>query len=489
MPDPIDQTTTNPQSLVDAALGTEPVTTSLPPLPPLQPLPEPTPASVPVGDDTPLAFVMPAPSSTPEVASIPTAEPVSSYLPPTPPVPPAPTMAPEQPKKKSKVGIVMAGIAAMIVVVGLVGYAALTGKPALIAGVLDDYAYNTRKEMSEVGTGSVGKNKEKDEKVARDGAALVAQQAAKKKAAEAAAKATDLNDAERKVLEQSLVQSFLRDPEIQAMYDNSLKSSNAQIAAGTAYHDFLKSKGLTIDDCYEQSVQGQARVLKTDNINSDICTKAQVSAKDAYAAAVCGNGYKMGVDAAGKPGCIPNTDVSCGRNLDPTAPVCCTTDYCESSSDGEYGLVCENPNARKECKSIGPDGTPVWCLLETNSSWCKGSGGGEDTTTTTTKTVAPTMSCNILTSTPDVKTTNPAIGNTITFTCAGSVVPASAGTLSYKFRYSINSGTVTTLTNKTATTAELTIAACGSYSVECQACATLNGTLTCDPIWTGATAQ
>ena len=96
-----------------------------------------------------------------------------------------------------------------------------------------------------------------------------------------------------------------------------------------------------------------------------------------------------------------------------------------------------------------------------------------------------TMSCTSLTKNIAI----PVIGSKITFTCAGVVTPTSAGTLSYRFRYSVNSGTVTELANKTTTTAELTIAACGTYSVECQACATLAGVLTCDPVWQGATAQ
>lgn len=97
----------------------------------------------------------------------------------------------------------------------------------------------------------------------------------------------------------------------------------------------------------------------------------------------------------------------------------------------------------------------------------------------------PGMACIGIAKTPT--SGNAAIGDKLTFTCSGSVTPPTAGTLSYKFRYSINGGVPTALTNKTTTTAELTIAACGSYKVECQACATLNGVLTCAPNWTGAT--
>ncbi len=100
----------------------------------------------------------------------------------------------------------------------------------------------------------------------------------------------------------------------------------------------------------------------------------------------------------------------------------------------------------------------------------------------------PTMACTGITSTPATPPA-PTVGQTLTFTCAGTVTPTTAGTLSYKFRYSINSGTPVSLTPLTATPnkAELTINACGTYKVQCQACATINSVLTCDPIWTAAT--
>ena len=130
---------------------------------------------------------------------------------------------------------------------------------------------------------------------------------------------------------------------------------------------------------------------------------------------------------------------------------------------------------------------PTHRVCNTTTYQCETvSGAGADTCTTDAQCVVttPTMACTGLTHTP---TAVPEIGDKLTFTCAGTVTPPSAGTLSYKFRYSINSGAVAALTNKTTTTAELNIAACGSYKVECQACATLNGVLTCDPLWTGAT--
>lgn len=89
------------------------------------------------------------------------------------------------------------------------------------------------------------------------------------------------------------------------------------------------------------------------------------------------------------------------------------------------------------------------------------------------------MACTGITRTP---TTDAVIGGVYTFTCAGSVTPASAGTVAYEYRYNLNGGAWTTMTN-----AKLTISACGTYSVQCRACATIAGTKQCAPTWTGAT--
>lgn len=99
---------------------------------------------------------------------------------------------------------------------------------------------------------------------------------------------------------------------------------------------------------------------------------------------------------------------------------------------------------------------------------------------------SPTMACTGLTQTP---ATQPVIGSKLTFTCAGSVTPSNASTLSYNFRYAINNGSWVNLTNKTTATAELTISACGTYKVECRACATFGGLIKCDPFWQYAGVQ
>lgn len=99
---------------------------------------------------------------------------------------------------------------------------------------------------------------------------------------------------------------------------------------------------------------------------------------------------------------------------------------------------------------------------------------------------SPTMACTGLTQTP---ATQPVVGSKLTFTCAGSVTPSNASTLSYNFRYAINNGSWVNLTNKTTATAELTISACGTYKVECRACATFGGLIKCDPFWQYAGVQ
>jgi hypothetical protein len=96
----------------------------------------------------------------------------------------------------------------------------------------------------------------------------------------------------------------------------------------------------------------------------------------------------------------------------------------------------------------------------------------------------PVLACTGLTQTP--ATASPALGSVLTFTCAGTVTPAGATALTYKFRYSLNDGADQLMTNVTANTARLTISTCGTYSVQCKVCGTIGGVQKCDPIWQGA---
>ncbi len=109
-----------------------------------------------------------------------------------------------------------------------------------------------------------------------------------------------------------------------------------------------------------------------------------------------------------------------------------------------------------------------------------------DTSPSPSTTTTASMACTGLTQTPS---TTPVVGSKLTFTCSGSITPSSAGTLSYEFVYKLNSGGWKSLSNKTTNTAELTIATCGEYIVHCRACATINGSKQCDPVWKDVVIQ
>ncbi len=102
----------------------------------------------------------------------------------------------------------------------------------------------------------------------------------------------------------------------------------------------------------------------------------------------------------------------------------------------------------------------------------------------TTTSEGPTLVCNSLTKNKaDAAIT---LGSPVTLTCAGTVTPSSAGTLSYQFRYMTGTGAWQNLANTTTNTATLTPTQCGvQYSAQCRACATLNGVNQCDPVWQG----
>jgi hypothetical protein len=182
----------------------------------------------------------------------------------------------------------------------------------------------------------------------------------------------------------------------------------------------------------------------------------------------CTDNEKPGTTFDNTCGKVEQIDIMCSNNG--------TMQYVESRTriNGACDATAanENPTTHKACNL-----TTKVCETVT--------GPGTDTCTTDANcvTAAPVLACTGLTQTP---VATPTIGQTVTFTCAGTITPAAAATLSYKFRYSLDNGADQLLTNTTATTAQLAITACGTYSVQCKVCATIAGVLTCDPTWTGA---
>lgn len=175
--------------------------------------------------------------------------------------------------------------------------------------------------------------------------------------------------------------------------------------------------------------------------------------------------------------------------------------YAQKMGSGAYicpvgtSVACTDKNGKPFNGNLGCFCGVVQIDTGTGHTSYKSSCGCDKNETTTvnnpspspsTPTTPPTLMCDGLTRTP---TTTPVIGDKLTFTCTGSSVPAGAVALTYKFRSAIDGGVWSSLTNKTATTAEMTINACGTYKVQCQACGTISGAVVCDPVWTGATAQ
>lgn len=451
MPDPTTPIVSDPQSLVDAALSpiltpapepiappaptlptSEPVVEVVPPelvnpLPTLAPLtievPAPSTSSVPVGDETPLAFMTP-----------PSTEPVVTPAPVTPPIM-------TKPKKKMKVGIVVGGVMLLLLFVfgGVAGYQYVTtGEIALIAKV------GKGKDTGET------KHPEYDQKSNKSWDDVAAEKAAKTTIPVTPVVSDALDQKEIDFLKKSYI------------VDHGLVSKSGVVPKKIGDVNLDDPDWSEVVGLVDQNGQFQLAQQKTDN---------QTAAQEIQDRCETGD-----------TGCPTDCSV---HGVDQN-----TAGWTKVTEPGG-GSYCEGTKGcsryRIEMRQ-GPSGG-THCFLGYGAN-CGGedSCGGDTTTTTTTTTASPapslppatlTMACMGLTRTP---TTTPAIGSVLTFTCAGTVTPATAGTLSYKYRYSINSGTYKLMTSNT-----LTIAACGTYSVECQACATLNGVLTCDPTWTGAT--
>ena len=178
--------------------------------------------------------------------------------------------------------------------------------------------------------------------------------------------------------------------------------------------------------------------------------------------------------------CVPTGgQQACKHTICPVNYVCVQgrdDTYCEPKEGGKppgETLTCP-PGTRSNGQCEDGVLRPPCCEPDTSPS------PSPSTTTTAT------MACTGLTQTPS---TTPVVGSKLTFTCSGSITPSSAGTLSYEFVYKLNAGGWKSLSNKTTNTAELTIATCGEYIVHCRACATINGSKQCDPVWKDVVIQ
>ncbi|TXH62559.1 MAG: hypothetical protein E6Q84_01010 [Thiothrix sp.] len=249
--------------------------------------------------------------------------------------------------------------------------------------------------------------------------------------------------------------------------------------------DKVKEQIREVSNTYESTVGARCTSdLSICALGNGVCRNNTCQAR------TCANGHILS-----STGCIPNPDLSC-KGTDYGAPVCCTPNVkCETSN-----IVCEPPG-RKECVTTDPaTNKPVYCLIEANSVDCGGKPEEPNerrsprpspspslipSPSPSTPATNPVISCTGLSKTP----TAPVMGSKVVFTCSGKITPSTAGSLNYEFVYKINGGSFKNLSNKTPTTAELTVSACGEYTVHCRVCATINGKKQCDPIWKDVVIQ
>lgn len=489
----------DPQAAINSALAPEPVAT--PVAPPAPPAPEAPAKAVAMGDETPLAFASmpPAPTPAPAEQSSPVTPPAPAAVPtdtmtPPPAAPlPTPEVVPPAPntgmaKKKSKTGL-MVGIFLFLLVgiAGALGSAYYSGQPKLLsewlinAGIVKDPMIAIIHNLPQ-----------------SDDPAVNADNAAKQYRDEVLHKKNkDLTEEDKKkmkIVAKQAVKTTVQ--KLQGANKDTFQGIAKEICESGGGKNCDSGK-LTASDISDSSglLDPWADKIATDSIA--FITDSTCSQLASLAAGWC-SGSSCTVPAAYQSSCWVEHYQCGGEQGGTVATNGCQTNLIAGGqgnpNNSSSSIIGDCGVEQIDVHCVGSDGacgnTPMSFVSHNNVTQC-GTGTNEPNPSPShspgaSPSGSPTngLACTGITKAP---TTTPAIGTALTFTCAGTITPASAGTLSYKFRYSINDAAPVALTNKTATTAELTIASCGSYKVECQTCATIAGVLTCDPTWTGAT--
>lgn len=523
------QSSNNPQDLIDQALGAAPVTTPTPaatetttlPTPePLTPpatepvveqkpeevvitnpttetvpveltsaqpetvaIPEPPKETKPMGEDMPLAFV----GSAPVDASTNTQQPLSDII--VEPialasVPPVINVNSNQnnsskPKKKVlKIVGIVAGFFLLFGVVGVVSYQLLTGE-SLIAAIYEP-------KFIRDSTGKVIKNPDFDpNKIVKDDNGNMVRQ-------------EDLRNKELGIKQEPT-------KDVSGLSKGACESSGSggqwceSVDSRGKPYAFCMANDGSQGNCNNRAVElgytvqiGKVQCeCKDSKIGSSGCQNWGVSTETLSAI----NGADVSVDTYNKNLLEATRQCQNGGNFAGAG----TESYiCKEGVKGGTevytGGPCTAANGKKFTGNLGCFcGTVQVDTPNGHTSYSSTCGCDKEVKESSPPTITtnPTLMCTSLTRTP---TTTPVVGDKITFTCVGASTPAGAVSLTYKFRYSLNSGAYVAMTNKTATTSELTIASCGSYKVQCQACGIIPNTRptvgganeTCDPIWSGA---
>ena len=391
----------------------------------------------------------PQPSEVPPAASVP---PVMS-TPPVMSVPPSPISQKVEPPK-SKIGLVVAGVVALVMMVGVGvwGYSQFSGtKTPQIAKLTED-----------AGNGITITQTEAEEKEGKGRVSFNGEG------------------------------SFVEVVDIGIDFKSFFAENNCEYKNGILGGANCNLSGLRED------IKAESNRIRDESFKAEIggaCASQTYIGSCAGSKGVCSDGV-----------CVPVAFQAC--NAGDSCPVQCTPDliasgYTHKTTEPGGGKYCDDQGRecsryREELMTTSVPGTGTSSCFLGYGEQCGEPGQcgpGTNVRSPSPKpsvpaspnpSPSPTMACTGLTQTP---ATQPVVGSKLTFTCAGSVTPSNASTLSYNFRYAINNGAWVNLTNKTTTTAELTISSCGTYKVECRACATFGGLIKCDPFWQYAGVQ
>ena len=507
---------TDPQQLVDDALATpatssmpnlpltptavvespvvppvEPMTAQMPPLPPMPSTPEPivppiapTP-TVAMGDETPLAFMTPPPTSTPP-APLP---PVDGAIP--------PADAPVKPKKAgSKILMTILGIFALLGVLGGGGYYAYQqlvpqAQVALVSEAdcgkkcISDHTtvWNANKGKCEETHTACGSNGQPNPSPIDSSLNTKAKCEANsgngtdpngpKKGAWCAGCGGFCNTSNNTTCDQ-LQQTKCGDP--------VTRGASCSLASKTGFTaQNCNCDGTTVyfsatgkcEDVTNGVHDGLCDVYRHDNSCGGNGTTTTGGDTSLY---TCNNNG-CSLTAAGITANYYVIKYHCDTLVGANDNIGCTSNPSGHTHSQTFSATCGTEQI-DVMQSTG--NTPAAFKSRTNASACGTKASAPPS--------GPTLACKSITK--NVADASIAVGSAITLTCAGSIAPTAAGTLSYDFRYSVGTGAWVTLANATATTATLTPNQCGvEYTAECRACATIAGVKQCDPVWTGASTQ
>lgn len=541
MADATDPKVPDPQSLVDAALGTAPATPPAPPVAPapafepavkVEVVPEPEPPTVAVRDDTPLAFMTP-PSSAPVTSTEPPVVPPTpeqpAYMSPVPPVAPAPV--PE--KKRGNGGKVVAAIVGFALLVGgVVGgalyYQRYYGEGATIAAITEEAKCSGCSKDVDGGwlvwrngqckvTGVCNSSKPKQDTQNPDPSVPP-----KEKTAPVSCNLDNGSTCcgADYTFCGGNIKKCVSTAELTRVGGGCNKYGEVVYGIPTIYGaNYSTSKDSTYFFGCDCDGNGDDDTYFD---KSGYCNQATLPD------GVVGQNYnKVGLCAvSGKytcdnpdpvNGCVGKDAKYESKESKKEYSYSCTDNNCTTTDQNCVTLryTCSGASATNSCTNksanyiegsmttpvqgttgfAGKCGTVEQLDVACNGQYitsrtrinppCQDKPKDTPTPSPSASVAPPTLACIGLTK--DKPDTEIVIGSNLQFTCSGASAPIGAvSPLTYNFRLRIDSGAWQSL-SATGDKANYTVAAEGDYDVECRVCGTIGSANVCSPTWTGVT--